>query len=151
MRESGLSKKAKLERQTEVIARLLNILKPGDEVHTTVKHVARSGMSRSIDLFHFYVHQGQVEKVWLSSLVVDALDWPWDSKREAIRVGGAGMNMCFHTVYSLGRVLWPNGFACAGILSCRSNDHSNPGPNRSNYAATIIHHDGGYALRQRDL
>ena len=151
MREIGMSKKAKLERQTEVIARLLNILKPGDEVHTTVKHVARSGMSRSIDLFHLYFHEGRIEKVWLSSLAVDALDWSWDSKRDAIRVGGCGMDMCFQTVYSLGRVLWPNGYACPGILSCRSNEHSNPGPDRNNYAPTIIHRDGGYALRQRDL
>jgi hypothetical protein len=45
-----------------------------------------------------------------------------------ITVGGGGMDMGFHLVYNLGRVLWPFGFKRAG-KRC----------------------DGGYALRQEWL
>lgn len=75
---------------------------------------------------------------------------------DAVRVGGAGMDMGFHLVYTLSRTLYPDGFDCVGLYQdnrtdgprCPSNDHSN---GLRDYGPSIRHEDGGYALRQRWL
>lgn len=41
--------------------------------------------------------------------VADAVGWP--ERDGAIVVGGCGMDMGFHLVYTLGRYLYPDGFA----------------------------------------
>lgn len=63
-------------------------------------------------------------KSWYSYNIVKAGIGSWDDKREAIRVGGVGMDMGFHIVYELGAILFPDGFGCTGE-GCRSSDHSN--------------------------
>ena len=35
----------------------------------------------------------------------------YDSKREGVKVGGAGMDMGFHLVYNLAAVLFDDGYA----------------------------------------
>ena len=91
----------------EAIARLREILKPGDTVYTVVRHVSASGMSRVIDLYHFGIYDGKVQKSWLSGFVATALGWSFDEKRGALRVQGCGMDMGFHVVSTLSRVLFP--------------------------------------------
>lgn len=44
-----LMKVSKQERE-EAVAQLRKMLKPGDTVHTILRHVSKSGMSRRIDL-----------------------------------------------------------------------------------------------------
>ncbi len=92
----------------EAIARLREILKPGDTVYTVVRHVSSSGMSRVIDLYHFSIHDGKIQKSWLSGYASTALGWNLDQKRGALRVSGCGMDMGFHVVSTLSRVLFPD-------------------------------------------
>ena len=106
---------------------LRKILTPGCTVHTILRHCARSGMTRWIDL-HYIDPQGGTH--WLSRLASTACGFTFDEQRECIRVGGCGMDMGFSLVYHLAAVLWPDGFGCIGRSEdrrvwCPSNDHSN--------------------------
>jgi hypothetical protein len=159
----------------EAIARLREWLKPGDTVHTVLRHVSRSGMSREIDVVKI---EGPDDVRWLSGVVSRADGWRL-GKRDGIVVGGCGMDMGFHLVYSLSYALFKDGFGCVGE-GCPSNDHVNgdrdytphgcrmcaaraaagvwPSPVTRERPAGICtddqwrehwHRDGGYALRQR--
>ena len=128
--------------KAEAIVRLKSMLKPGDTVYTTIKHVSRSGMSRSIDVHLIRDNEPR----WIAYTVALVIGWGFDEKREAVKVGGCGMDMGFHLVYTLSRVLWPNGHQCSG-KGCGSNDHSNGDRNYEPHQ----HSDGGYALKQRWL
>jgi len=93
--------------QEEARATLRGILSPGDTVHTLLRHVARSGMSRNIACV--IVRDGELRDItWLVS---KALGWPVrNSGRtgEGVVVGGCGMDMGFHLVHSLCYALWPD-------------------------------------------
>uniref|UniRef100_A0AB74UFV0 Uncharacterized protein n=1 Tax=Caulobacter phage BL57 TaxID=3348355 RepID=A0AB74UFV0_9VIRU len=67
-------------------------------------------------------------------LAARAMGDTWDSDRLGIKVGGCGMDMGFHLVYSLGRTLWPNG-------TPKPHSTRNGEPDR----------DGGYALKKEWL
>lgn len=79
-------------------------LAPGDTVYTLVRHVSASGMSRDISLF---IAQGG-EIIDLTFYAAHAIGWRLVERngRRAIRVSGAGMDMGFHTVYTLASVLY---------------------------------------------
>lgn len=81
----------------EAIETLRELLPPGSTVYTILKTVARSGMSRNISLYTIKNNEPR----WLSSLVAKALGCGFSDKDEAVRVGGAGMDMGFHLVNSL--------------------------------------------------
>ena len=106
-----------VERQ-EYIEKLREILKPGDVLYTTVKHVSRSGMSRVINIH--IIRDNKPE--WLSYWIAKALDYKFSERYEAVIVNGCGMDMGFHLVYNLSSILFPDGFG--------------------------INNDGGYALKQ---
>lgn len=133
--------------RAEAIERLREILKPGDTVHTILRHVSRSGMQRSISCI-ILDKDGPHEIDWL---VRQAMGEKIDRTNGGIKVGGCGMDMGFHLVYSLSRTLFRNGFRCAGEKRrCPSNDHSNtPYPPRK--GGRMKHSDGGYALNHRWL
>lgn len=122
---------------------LREIFPPGSTAHTILRHVSRSGMSRSISV----VDQHSNDVTWL---VVRALGEKLD-RHDGIRVGGCGMDMGFHLVYSLSRTLYPDGFECTCSDrfgdSCPSNDHFNGDRDYTPHQ----HEDGGYAIRQRWL
>lgn len=142
--------------RADAIAHLRRILPPGSFVYTTLNHVSRSGMLRCITL-HAIVPD-EPHPVWLNGYAAAVLDERLDEDHhEGIRVGGAGMDMGFHLVYSLSRALYPDGFTCSGDrqdgppserLRCPSNDHSN---GLREYGPSIHHRDGGYALSHRWL
>lgn len=148
------------ERKDYCRARLLELLQPGDMVHSTVTHVARSGMSRTID-FYIFREEGDARnprRIWLTPFIGDLLETSWGDG--GIKVSGCGMDMRFHIVYNLGATLWPTGFGCIGE-KCASNDHSNGDRDRTPHGDTVLHRDGkpvtrphqhwhtdgGYALR----
>jgi hypothetical protein len=66
--------------------------------------------------------------------VAHALGWPLidGADQWRVRVDGAGMDMHFHLVHSLGRTLWPEGFQ--------------PGDGSNRYNPNRFERDGGYAL-----
>lgn len=157
--------------RAEAIARLHEVLKPGDTVHTVLRHVSRSGMQREIDLYKIENNEPR----WLTGYACNALGWRRKGDHMVLR--GCGMDMGFHAVYSLSRVLFSGGFGCIGksgaeknFERCPSNDHSNGDhdytphmddtPQCSEEVGADIphkrahrhhHKDGGYALRHRRL
>lgn len=81
----------------------------GDEkpvIHTITRHVTASGMTRDISLI--YVKGGAIHNITYWAAL--ALEWQLSEKsgNRAIRVSGCGMDMGFHTVYTLSRVLYRN-------------------------------------------
>lgn len=121
----------------EALTYLRSILKPGSEVYTTVKSVAKSGMSRTMTLN--VVIDGRIQGITYSTAVV--LGDP-TQKDGTIRVHGCGMDMGFHIVYCLSRRLFPEGF----IPAEAGHEYG-----RNGVPATELDKDGGYALKQRWL
>jgi len=107
-------------------------LKPGVKVYTIVKHVSSSGMSRHIQ--PYIVHKGEI--ISIGWYVSRALGWKLVSGTHAIKVSGCGMDMGFHMVYTLGRVMFPKGFTLPKGKRGRNGDTSG------------YDNDGGYALNQ---
>jgi hypothetical protein len=152
---------SKTER-AEAQAKLREWLKPGDTVHTTLRHVSRSGMQRTIELVicapRIEHDETRTVPYAIGWAVARALDRRFDRDRGGVKIGGCGMDMGFALVYELGRALWPDGVPCVGER-CQSNDHSNgdydytPHTNggKRPYEVGYVahwHKDGGYALRQ---
>ncbi len=79
-------------------------LSEGDTVYTLIRTVSSSGMSRTISLK--VAKEGRILDLTYFASVV--LGWPLVEANgsRALRVGGAGMDMGFHTVYTLARVLF---------------------------------------------
>ena len=92
--------------KSESIERLRKLL-AGDAkpvIYTINRHTSASGMSRDISLL--YVKGGAIHNITYSASL--ALGWPLSEKsgNRAIRVSGTGMDMGFHTVYTLSSVLF---------------------------------------------
>lgn len=121
------------EKDKEIIA-LRKLLKPGDTAYTILRHRASSGMSRVIDLV--IIRDNDVVNIGYATAKV--LGYSLDTKYEGLRVRGAGMDMGYHLVYSLGRVLFPDGFKVTSKYG-RNGDTSG------------WDKDGGYALNHRWL
>ena len=93
----------------EAIKRLKEEIKKGDTLWTQLNHVSQSGMMRHISV-------RQIKKDYpldWTRLVSIALDWKESKNRSGggIKVGGCGMDMGFHLVYTLSRVLYDDGYA----------------------------------------
>lgn len=131
------------EQQRDAIEALRETFPPGSKAYTLLAHMSRSGMRRSIKVLapavvedRYGQRQGIMDVSWQ---VVRAVGWQFDQRNGGVIVDGAGMDMGFHLVYTLSRVLYRDGFDCIGD-GCPSNDHAN----REERA----HHvDGGYAIR----
>ena len=138
-----MARQAEREKQ-EAISKLRKFLHPGDTIWTDVKHVARSGMSRSIS-----AHTIDNNYPWdISYLIADAIGLPLDRHLGGIKIRGCGMDMGFEIVYQLGHAMFPNGTPCVG-QTCNSNDHFNrvEAPTQGPWA----HRDGGYTFKQHWL
>lgn len=81
-------------------------LKPGDTIYTDVRHVSRSGMGRSIRVFKMDGDTPFDITGWVS----EAIGWRMH-KTGGVWVEGAGMDMGFHTVYTLAQVLFKDGYS----------------------------------------
>jgi hypothetical protein len=83
---------------------LTHYLNEGDTVYTVLRSVSASGMSRTMSL---KVVKGlQILDITYYASIV--LGWKLTeiNGSRALRVGGCGMDMGFHTVYTLARVLF---------------------------------------------
>jgi len=121
---------SKPAKEAEAIVHLREMLKPGDTVYTILRHVSRSGMTRGIDCYLIADNR----PVWITGYVGHAIGSPQPEeywrKSMGLKVGGCGMDMGFHVVYTLSRVLFPEG----------------------SHAAIQTHNgDGGYALKHEWL
>ena len=77
----------------------------GDTIYTVLRSVAPSGMSRTMSL-KVATDKGVIQDLTYYASIV--LDYPLVEVNgsRAIRVGGAGMDLGFHVVYSLALVLF---------------------------------------------
>lgn len=152
----------------EHLETLKRLLQPGAVVYTQTAHVSRSGMQRLMRVFISTTEQHYVEvlgnSTWKNSpdkcTIVDITFYlgaigafPMVDRDgfgyRVLKVDGCGMDMGFHVVYNLSRMLFRDGHLCVGA-DCPSNDHSNPPyPKREESAGKLHHSDGGYALRQK--
>ena len=88
--------------KTEAIERLRSMMDVGNTIYTVLRHVSSSGMTRYIDLY--VIKDNRPLRITWSA--AQALGWPYDRKREALKVTGCGMDMGFHAVYTLSRVIY---------------------------------------------
>ena len=94
------------------IKRLKEEFKKGDTVYTQLYHVSQSGMTRHIGVRQLAVDDNKkVRPLNWSYLVSFALDWRLNKNANGLIVGGCGMDMGFHLVYTLSRVLYNDGYA----------------------------------------
>ena len=97
------------ERQ-ESISYLKSMLNKDDTIHTQLCHVSQSGMTRHIKV---RLIRDNIP-LDLSFHTSRALDWAMAKDRfgdrNGIRVGGCGMDMGFHLVYTLSRELFDDGY-----------------------------------------
>lgn len=114
---------------------LRELLKPGDEVSTIVRHVSKSGMMRVIALKVF--KDNRVYDISYNAAI--ATGHKLHPKYDGIKIEGCGMDMGFELVYQLGRALYPKGFELADNQYGRNGDKSG------------FDTDGGYALKHRWL
>jgi len=100
------SKKAQkaLEVQDAKKQLLAHYVSEGSTVYTVLRSVSSSGMSRTLSLK--VASEGKILDLTYYAGIV--LDWPIVEVNgsRALRVGGCGMDMGFHTVYTLSRVLF---------------------------------------------
>ena len=90
---------------TEAQTYLREILQPGAPVYTDLRHCSASGMTRWLDLY--CVEDGRIRNITYLACKAGAMSWC--SRRDAMKIGGCGMDMGFAAVYELGRYLWPTG------------------------------------------
>ncbi len=95
----------------ESISYLKSMLNKDDIIHTQLCHVSQSGMTRHIKV---RLIRDNIP-LDLSFHTSRALDWAMAKDkfgdRNGIRVGGCGMDMGFHMIYTLARVLYGDGYA----------------------------------------
>lgn len=103
-------------------------------IYTILRHVSQSGMSRRIDVY-FIRKNKPVYLTWLCQ----KFDIGKIGHEPGLVVGGCGMDMGFHVVYSLSHSLFPKGFKLQKGQYGRNGDKSS------------FDRDGGYALRQEWL
>lgn len=121
--------KAQKAEKAEAIAQLREWIKPGDTVYTILDHVSRSGMSRQIRVVLLACEDGRPTDLHPNWAVGKALGLSHGKRNgrelDSLTVGGCGMDMGFHLVYSLSSVLYGDGYQCLGKGKCPSNYHVN--------------------------
>lgn len=121
-------------------------VKPGKTIYTVVRHVSSSGMTRRISLFvvapYTTTRDGKKtttqEIVDITGYAAHALGYT-RHREGGLIVQGCGMDMCFHVVYNLGRVMFPKG----GDLKHSPRAYQEREVGRET--------DGGYLLRKSSL
>ena len=130
----------------EAIRRLRGWIKPGDLVYTVLRRRSSSGMTRHISVLGIWDKSEEGSRIsdftWNAA---KALGCRMDRDTGGLVVGGCRMDMGYHLVYNLGRVLYQDiGFKCIGEKArCLSNAHSNG----EGYTKGKRHSDAGYSLR----
>jgi hypothetical protein len=136
---------------------LRKLFPPGSTAYTILRHVSSSGMTRWISVIADTPDGPDNVSHWVARIMGKHAN---RGKHEGIRVGGCGMDMGFHLVYGMSRILYRDGFDCIQYTRegsnlaaddrsrlCPSNDHSNDYRLR-----TFSHHsDGGYAVSHQWL
>lgn len=144
-----MSKTSKTQTERDEAIAILKKLgvKPGARVYTTVNHVSKSGMSRRISVFVVTRNKsfGKTEAgiTNITHLVGRVTGYRHTGNLDGLVVGGAGMDMGFHLVYTLGRIMFPKGGPLTKTTGGRAAQAKQSGESRET--------DGGYLLKQEWL
>jgi len=106
---STLTKQEKITEREESRERLSALLSAGDTVYTVIRSVSSSGMSRTMSLY--IVKDNRL--VNITYYTAHALEWRLTEVNgsRVMRVGGCGMDMGFHAVSTLSRVILGDDYA----------------------------------------
>lgn len=106
---STLTKQEKITEREYAREYLADILKSGDTIFTVIRSVAPSGMSRTMSLY--LVKDNNLMNI--TYYAAHALEWRLVEVNgsRVMRVGGCGMDMGFHAVYTLSSVILNDGYA----------------------------------------
>jgi hypothetical protein len=102
-----LTKKEKEVRAAEAKAFLRKVFRRKSTAFTVLTRVSSTGMCRHIKVLAV---RGK-EIVNVSWYAADLLGWKWSDETGSVVVAGCGMDMGFHTVYSMSNRLWDDGYA----------------------------------------
>ena len=90
----------------ENIKELKKLIGRKHRVYTNLDHLSQSGMTRHFSCY--VVHKGELRNV---TYLVGAITGYKPNKRTyGLVVGGCGMDMGFHLIYTLSRIMYPKGF-----------------------------------------
>ena len=95
------------QNKLELESKLKKFIQPNDTVYTILKNVSQSGMYRHIQVIVIKDNK----PINLSYWIADYLEWSYKDKTYSIVVGGCGMDMGFHLVYTLSRSLFDDGYS----------------------------------------
>lgn len=138
------TKKERKEQELEKIREnLRELVKPGDTVYTSLRHVSRSGMYRVIDLFVMKDNR-PLRISWEAAQLLEG----YDSRHDGCKASGCGMDMGFALVYNLGWELFRKGWECVGE-HCPNNSHVND--RNAPRGKGVMHTEAGYSLRHKWL
>ena len=100
-----ISQKAGKQHFKDSAVSYLKTLCDGRVFYTVLRSVSASGMSRTMSIF---VAGNEGEILDITWYVANVLDYKMTDKKgyRSIIVGGCGMDMGFHVIYSLSRVLF---------------------------------------------
>tara|TARA_R100000781_G_C4056966_1_gene119697 strand:+ start:262 stop:600 length:339 start_codon:yes stop_codon:yes gene_type:complete len=95
----------------EAIEFLKSYIKKGMTLHSIIRYVSNSGMSRNISfkLINSADTVTELETIDLSYQIAKVLEYPFNDRYHAVRVKGSGMDMAFHVVENLSRILFDDG------------------------------------------
>lgn len=142
------AKKGKALRAEYCRAELRKLIQPGDTVYCILRHRSASGMSRRISLAIIADRgDGSHYLRTIDQLAADAAGFRTSRNHDGLVVSGCGMDMGFHTVYSLGRALFPDGF---GVLSNRDGIKPQVRPLTPEKAAAAVAKGYTFSGRNRD-
>ena len=118
----------------ENIKELKKLIGRKHKVYTKIDHVSQSGMTRHISCY--VVHKGELHNV--TYLVGAITDYRPSKKTYGLVVSGCGMDMGFHLIYTLSRIMYPKGFK-----SSLRNGVNGMNPKAKGYEWD---NDGGYRI-----
>ena len=124
---------ARLRSHDAAFDQLRALCPPGNTIYTVLRHVAKSGMTRWLDVIVMDSDDGSPRQITRAVAEVAGYTRSHDKHGGALKAEGCGMDMGFAVVYNLSRALYHDGFGCIGERKhdgrpnerCPSNDHSN--------------------------
>ena len=97
--------------KAEAIEKLQAILSKGDTLHTILRHVSASGMSRVISVVYVGADGDILSLDYLISQLGHYNRTPASSRHDGLKVSGVGMDMGFAVVYDVAQTIFNDGYA----------------------------------------
>lgn len=92
----------------------------------SIPHISSSGMSRIIRFREINRYKWESKTHYCITQFdwfLEQLGWSYDKNWDGIRVGGCGMDMVFHTLYSVCGTLQHHGFKVPEAYPCLADDY----------------------------